>query len=79
MNTFTNRLRRLGRQSRHPAPMDVNLLCLCDDVANGLTESHAAGIFSSVGDLVVSAPVQHGYPLTGWLRLISVTRHATRR
>jgi hypothetical protein len=73
MNDFTNRSWNLGWQFNLLAPIDVTALGFYDDGANGLTESHAVGIFSSAGSLIVSATVQPGDPLSDWWRFASIS------
>ncbi|HEY9700408.1 MAG TPA: PTPA-CTERM sorting domain-containing protein [Trichocoleus sp.] len=52
--------------------ISVKSLGFYDDLKNDLTESHAVGIFDSLGNLLVSGTVNPGDTLDGWFRYSSV-------
>lgn len=63
----------LGFEFQTNRAITVGSLGFYDDKKNGLTESHAVGIYDSTGTLLVSGTVVPGSPLVGWFRWVPVT------
>lgn len=62
----------LGWEFNVVAPFTVTALGFYDDGRNGLSGSHAVGIYDTAGNLIVSATVQPSDSLTGWWRFASI-------
>lgn len=73
-NDLTNRSWTLGWESNAAVPIDVTAPGFYDAGANGLGESHAVGIYSGAGSLIVSTHVLRGDPLSSWWRFSCITR-----
>ena len=69
----TNATWSLGWEFNVLSPITVTMLGFYDDGKNGLSESHAVGIYDSLGSLLVSGTVVPADALTSWWRFTSVT------
>lgn len=56
-------------------PIEVTALGFYDDLGDGLTESHAVGIYDSSGTLLVSGTVAPGDPLVDGFRYASIASY----
>jgi len=62
----------LGFEFTTKSDVTVTHLGFYDNLKDGLTESHAVGLFDASGRLLVSGAVKPGDPLEGWFRHTSV-------